>query len=171
MPEALADGPSAFTCAIREPQPCDELTPQTTDARAIGNLRTRLDESSLKPTVDQCLAHLKLLEAFHQLREDVATTDGLFGIHNHFVDAICNDKATSERSELLRKIREKRWAVYVTKAQQRYQRWWLKADNKGLLIDTHVGPTSKSQAFPSHFERLAYSADDLPPLGQLSSYC
>ncbi len=36
-------------------------------------------KASGKPAVDQCIAHLKLLEAFHQLREDAATQDGHVG--------------------------------------------------------------------------------------------
>ena len=44
---------------------------------AFSNLK--LDDSII-PNPDQCIAHLKLLEAFHQLREDTALHDGLFNI-------------------------------------------------------------------------------------------
>ena len=46
-----------------------------------------LNSTSSKPTVDQCIAHLKLLEAFHQLREDVATSDGLRRISKGIIEA------------------------------------------------------------------------------------
>ncbi|KAL8865671.1 MAG: hypothetical protein Q9174_006762, partial [Haloplaca sp. 1 TL-2023] len=160
MSEELAQEPPPYTCTARLPQPCDELASSTNAARTVDS------EHHQKPTVDQCIAHLKLLEAFHQLREDVATTDGLFGIHDYFVDELYDDKATSTRPELLRKIREKRWAVYVTKAQQRYQKWWLQGKDRNSVIPSCIGPTENYEGFPSRFERLTYSPDDLPPLGK-----
>ncbi|KAL8698090.1 MAG: hypothetical protein Q9201_006762 [Fulgogasparrea decipioides] len=102
-------------------QPCNvapDLTAAFSELHLLGN--------PAKPTPDQCLDHLKLLEAFHQLREDVATTDGLYGIHDSFVDAIIPTEEETERAQLLLKLREKRWAIYVTKAVWRYETWWKK---------------------------------------------
>jgi len=40
---------------------------------AFSNLNLARPHDKLqKPTANQCLAHLKLLEAFHQLRQDIA---------------------------------------------------------------------------------------------------
>ncbi|KAH7336629.1 hypothetical protein BKA65DRAFT_479516 [Rhexocercosporidium sp. MPI-PUGE-AT-0058] len=72
------------------------------------------------PEADQCLAHLKLLSAFHTLKEDIGYADGIFGLY----DAKC-DMATN-RDASLAKMREKRWALYVARAADRFQDWWLK---------------------------------------------
>ncbi|KAI9872060.1 MAG: hypothetical protein M1830_002108, partial [Pleopsidium flavum] len=55
---------------------------------------------------------------FHQLREDIATSEGLFGISDRL--AILSSKP----EEALAKVREKRWAVYVARAADRFATWW-----------------------------------------------
>lgn len=121
---------------------------------------------SAKPTPDVCIAHLKLLEAFHQLREDVAFEDGRFGIKDAFADAGQSDQ---ERADLLIKIREKRWQIYVTKASKRFERWWTTcvevADEKSRLLGQRKIPTVFRQG-PDVGQRLAWSEDCLPPLGK-----
>lgn len=121
---------------------------------------------SAKPTPDLCIAHLKLLEAFHQLREDVACQDGLFGISDAFADAAQSDQ---ERAKLLAKIREKRWQVYVTKASKRFERWWVTCvepnKEKDRLLRQSKMPSLFKQS-PDHGERLEWSKHGLPPLGQ-----
>ena len=121
---------------------------------------------SAKPTPDICIAHLKLLEAFHQLREDVACEDGLFGIRDAFADAAQSDQ---ERAKLLAKIREKRWQVYVTKASKRFERWWITCvepnEEKNRLLRQSNMPSIFKHS-PDHGGRLEWNKDDLPPLGQ-----
>ena len=121
-----------------------------------------------KPTPDLCIAHLKLLEAFHQLRQDVACEDGLFGIKDVFADAAPSDQ---ERAKLLAKIREKRWQVYVTKASKRFERWWTTCVEPNEERDRLLGQSKMPTIFkesPDHGGRLEWRKDDLPPLGQ---YC
>ncbi|KAH7403060.1 hypothetical protein BKA64DRAFT_668255 [Cadophora sp. MPI-SDFR-AT-0126] len=72
------------------------------------------------PEADQCLAHLKLLSSFHALKEDVGYTDGIFGLY----DAKC--EMAKNRDASLAKMREKRWALYIARAAERFQDWWLK---------------------------------------------
>ena len=116
-----------------------------------------------KPTVDQCIAHLKLLEAFHQLREDVATQDGLFGLQDSFVSSKTGER---ERAELLVKIREKRWEVFVTKAAARFQRWWeVVIEPDARMLQQSDIPTAFAQDFPSG-KVLSFDTDRLPPLGE-----
>lgn len=121
---------------------------------------------SVKPTPDVCIAHLKLLEAFHQLREDVTFEDGRFGINDAFADA---GKSDQERAGLLTKIREKRWQVYVTKASKRFERWWTTCvepieERKRLLGRSKV--TFVFSQGPDVGERLVWSKEYLPPLGE-----
>lgn len=121
---------------------------------------------SAKPTPDLCIAHLKLLEAFHQLRENVAFEDGRFGINDAFAHVGESDR---ERAELLTKIREKRWQVYVTKASERFERWWTTCvepnhENKRLLGQSKIPFYFKHS--PDVGERVVWSKGSLPPLGR-----
>ena len=119
--------------------------------------------ASQTPTADQCIAHLKLLEAFHQLREDIALKDGVFGICDSFADT----KVTAqEKAELLVKIREKRWAVYVARAAKRFEKWWTVyiEPNAQMLKQAEI-PTTFTQKL--HIGSwLDFDCDNLPPLGK-----
>ena len=141
--------------------------PDITTAFSTLNLKT-----STKPTPDVCLAHLKLLEALNQLREDVAYEDGRFDIKDEFANA---GKSDRERSDLLAKIREKRWQVYVTKASKRFERWWSTCVEPGdeatrLLKQDQI--PSIFQQTPEIGERLEWTKDQMPPLGKYhQDYC
>ena len=121
---------------------------------------------SAKPTPDVCIAHLKLLEAFHQLREDISHEDGRFGIYDAFADVGQSDR---KRAELLAQIREKRWQVYVTKASKRFEGWWDTCvepdlERKRLLGQSKI--PSQFRQSPDLGERLEWSRERLPPLGK-----
>lgn len=121
---------------------------------------------STTPTPDVCIAHLKLLEAFHQLREDVAYEDGRFGINDAMADA---GQSKQERAELLTKIREKRWQIYVTKAAERFERWWTTCVEPGREENRLLGQSKIPLVFrknPDAGEQLVWSKDNLPPLGK-----
>jgi hypothetical protein len=138
--------------------------PTTSDlTAAFSNLTLHLQ--SPKPTPDQCIAHLKLLEAFHQLREDVATTDGLFGINDSLVPA--HGLSEPQRIDALRKIREKRWAVYVARAAARFERWWERSVEPGaVMIRQNMLDVGNSLGVEGTGEKsLSFSKDHLPPLG------
>lgn len=127
---------------------------------AFSNLDLR---SSRKPTADQCTAHLKLLEAFHQLREDVALNDGLFGLQDAFVSSTEDER---QHAELLTKVREKRWAVYVAKAAKRFQSWWeMVIEPSAQRLQQKNIPTIFEQA-PEAGNALLIDQDHLPPLGK-----
>lgn len=87
-----------------------------------------LQGKGIKVTPDQCIAHLKLLEVFYQLREDIGNTEGLFGI----ADPVFSPEDTSDSSVHAQdaralgevRVREKRWAVYVERAVDRFAKWW-----------------------------------------------
>ena len=119
---------------------------------------------SVFPTPDQCTAHLKVLESFHQLREDIAVRDGLFGISDAFVPG---DETKEQQAEILMKIREKRWAVFVAKAAQRFEAWWTACVQPQAvrmkqfsLVDRNI----------TQGARLRFDADDVPPLGKKAKH-
>lgn len=117
---------------------------------------------SAKPTRDRCIAHLKLLECFHELRETIATTDGLYGIWDNFVPSYLNER---DHAALLTKVREKRWSIYVAQAAKRFEAWWK--DCIGL-IGSVVRPWEQV-VNPSLWKddpAIIFSNADLPPIGK-----
>ena len=126
-----------------------------------------LGPASSEPTEDRCIAHLKLLEAFHQLREDIATTDGLFELYDDFVPEYLSQK---NKAAVLLKIREKRWAVYVAKAAIRFETWWetlIQPGSKMLRgIDIEDGSWQRDDEAQEE-EVIPFTPDNLPPLGEL----
>ena len=127
---------------------------------AFSNLSLR--QATAKPKRDQCIAHLKLLECFHELRENVATQDGLFGIQDDFVPSGLSER---DHAAFLVKIREKRWAVYVARAAMRFQSWWthgIDVSNRMYRMqDTTLLPGAMNKALP-----LTDMKNKLPPIGK-----
>lgn len=129
---------------------------------AFSNLS--LDTPQGKPTVDECIAHLKLLEAFSQLREDIGTTDALYGIQDDFASCLRAER----RTESLARMREKRWAVFVTRAVDRFAVYWqncIEPDAR-MLRQTDVDSSLFGDGFGS--SALKFDVDNLPPLGMQS---
>jgi hypothetical protein len=88
------------------------------------DLSVRLTGLDLTPSsaklqsVDLCIAHLKLLEAFYTLRTSIADTADIFGI------SAPSAQHSTEKSVI--KLKEKRWQVYVSRAVHRFETWWMK---------------------------------------------
>lgn len=87
--------------------------------------------SSGFPSPETCVAHLKLLETFYALKDEIAYTDGLFGLWDcrahgtpEFVEEANNKEVTDVHLKSLAAIREKRWVLYVARAADRYEVWW-----------------------------------------------
>ena len=130
---------------------------------AFSNLR--LSQSASIPTGDECIAHLKLLEAFSQLREDVGTTDGLYGIRDDFIEPSAF-KTEKESVELLAAMREKRWAIYVTNAVQRFDIYWKVCIQADARMLAQVDMNSEDiKDIADWGTPLTFTTDTLPPLG------
>jgi hypothetical protein len=124
------------------------------------NLKVSSDTKTI--TQDECIAHLKFLAVLADLRENISSEDGLFGIKD--ADA---DRFPESINEARARIREKRWAVYTARAVDRYTTWWA----TGL-------PRSRQNACLSDVESadyediinpktlVAWSPDNLPPIGE-----
>ena len=66
----------------------------------------------------------------HRLRRTVVATDGLFGVSDaQFLNHLPPEtRASSTDAELLSRLGEKRWTIYVTRAVKRFERWWFALD-------------------------------------------
>jgi hypothetical protein len=117
------------------------------------------------PTTDQALAHLKLLNALHILKEDVGYTDGLFGISNSLSGQLACDT-----DEALAKIREKRWLLYVARAAGRFEDWWLKVlwpkeGGARLRRAEMIATNPEFVDFTKRGQAQNWTTAELPPLG------
>jgi hypothetical protein len=115
-------------------------------------------------TGDQCIAHLKLLWAFAQLRIAVSDTDGLFGIHNSQAERFLQEES---KSLALARIREKRWAIYTSRALDRYATWWLKSPfpSEEPITTTDLR-TARYSKVTEGLNQFQWQSQYLPPLGK-----
>lgn len=148
---------------------------------AFSNLNLDSESGTRDVSVHSCLAHLKFLHALHALKEDVGYTDGLWGLWDSragveaeaVFDEIKQTGMVPESKEVdkemlaLSKIREKRWAIYVARAVDRYETWWkslrgdmLQEEEMSLLAgDRYIDFTSRG-------DLMVWTS--LPPLGESS---
>jgi len=78
------------------------------------------------PQVNDTIAHLKTLECFYRLKQTIASTDGIFGIDNDKVVELGRVSSPGEgdgTDEFLPRLAEKRWAIYVSRAVDRFHAW------------------------------------------------
>lgn len=145
-------------------------------SRRLNELNLSATEEGL-PTPDRCIAHLKFLEALHQLRDNVASTDGLFGIATPPEKKSEKPSEKKENSDAQIAVREKRWAVYVARAVERFEAWWTKcvpatiagAPAERLNADGYLNLTSEHIAMTGQ-PIAQLSRENLPPLGRSMAY-
>ena len=148
--------------ASDSPPPSYEQTEPTNIVDAFANLS--FSSPSLTPTVDQCIVHLKFLEALNQLREDVGTKDGLYGLWNDFAPKLADEQKTAKISVM---ICEKRWAIYVTNATLRFEKWWSAVFKPGTKMAKQADLESPN--FPNVVKSgkpHLLTRDTMPPLGE-----
>ncbi|KAK0631466.1 hypothetical protein B0T14DRAFT_490016 [Immersiella caudata] len=130
------------------------------------------------PTSDACLAHLKLLYAIQSMKEDVGYTDGLWSLWDSRAGPVANynpDRSIEERLQdkqlqVLSQIREKRWALFVARAVERYEalrktfpaRPLSEADMLATSSDAYIDFTKDNNP-----PRIEWTEDMLPPLDVL----
>jgi hypothetical protein len=115
---------------------------------------------------EQCIVHLKLLSVFANLRATVSNIDGLFGIQDTQAENFLEEK---QKSIAFARRREKRWAIYTSRAVDRYTTWWLKtpfpSDEKPLTTtDLRMPDYAKVSEGLKQFQ---WESRHLPPLGKL----
>jgi hypothetical protein len=118
MNSAREEAMGTFEKRYAEPPPYSADPPAQANARQDDrpNLEHLVfDPSPLEiPTPSECIAHLKLLHAFAKLRHDVGNRG----------DIVASEKIRNFDDSIAEKLREKRWVVFVTKAVDRFERWY-----------------------------------------------
>lgn len=95
------------------------------------------------------MSHLKLLAAIGRLQYNISTSVRLSGINNE-----AHKFSGKKRNLTIARIREKRWAVYVSKAVDRSMVWWERCV-----------PASEEMA------EISWTPDTLPPIGESYYLC
>jgi hypothetical protein len=157
---------------ITSPTPSyHEQAPDLTASFANLHLPDLPPSNGAPPGTPEVIAHLKLLSAISNLKEETGTTRGLFGL------AIKNDKDEQTDGELLAKVREKRWAVYVARAVDRFEVWWKsviigdsdEAASERRITQVHMQDEAWYPNWPTKARPRTFNKDLLPPLGKSSS--
>jgi hypothetical protein len=170
--------PPAYQAVDDTPAPGpDDLTAPFTDLQ--------IDSLPHEPDSSTCLAHLRLLFAFEALKEDIGYTDGLWGLWDTRADGnivvhengdVDEHPAAGEfnheledKKKSLSKVREKRWALFVARAVDRYEAWWNSLPRELMPLTEGDMSDKNSPSFvqfpigesPRWWEKKA-----LPPLGE-----
>lgn len=132
---------------------------------------------------DACLAQLKLLHAIQSMKEEVGYTDGLWNLWNDRGKWALDDLRADADWSMIRmleksnaktvtkaghsRIREKRWALFVARAVDRYEAWWKSLVDPEMLTEEDMeDPESyRYKRFPTS-RKLIWQERMLPPLGE-----
>lgn len=132
---------------------------------------------------DTCLAHLKLLHAIQSMKEEIGYTDGLWNLWNIRGKWAMDDLRADADWTMIRtleksnsktvtrvgqsRIREKRWALFVARAVDRYEAWWNSLVESDMLTEEDMAdPDSyRYKKFPTS-RKLIWEEKMLPPLGE-----
>jgi hypothetical protein len=105
--------------------------------------------------IDECIIHLKLLSVMANLRNSIRGTDELFGIRNSEAGNFSDPR---KQTQAVMRIQEKRWAVYVARAVDRFTDWW-----QHCLPNLNACRVSALNDLPE--AKIAWSANMMPPIG------
>lgn len=163
--------PSVASPEIKDAPPTYAPEDPNTQGPSVEELNAAFSSLDLKstptsfPTEDACLAHLKLLSTFHILKEDIGLSDGLFNLW----DAKC--EIIEEKDKALAKLREKRWALYIARAVERFEAWWLQVlchmeESKRLEGKEMIVTCKPYSQFTQRGRVQTWTQDMLPPIGE-----
>lgn len=158
--------PAYTPVAGNQPGNIAELSPGAVDGLDAAFSSLNLPDVATGLHRSTCLAHLKLLAAFEALKEDIGYADGLWEIFDSRAatpqgDAVEKD---ADPKQALARLREKRWALYVARAVDRYEAWWDTMVGEPLTEDHMKDPASpKYIRFVDSQDTMKWGV--LPPLG------
>lgn len=167
--------------------PIDYYSDESIEKDAVTFADLDISSGPHSPTANYCLLHLKLLYAFEALKEDIGYVDGLWGLWNSRAaqgvvhipvhdelgcvtekvkDATNDDEA---RQTALSQIREKRWALFVARAVDRYEAW-LNSMSEGPRLHEEEMEKKGSDSYEYFVKdgqtRSEMTMEQLPPLGE-----
>ena len=131
-----------------------------------------IDPTAPRPTRDQVAAHLKFIHAVHTLRLSISAQDGLFNLNDRDVrDA----KAAGQADELQKLLNEKRWAVYVARAVERFTAWFNVLKGRigtrgATMADFEVPGRLDEWVVNGTPEGVVRTVNQLPPIGTYFRY-
>jgi hypothetical protein len=204
---ASKDGNVTSEGASQSDSPPPYQTEAIQDVDLTAGFKNMKLENGCSPlTADSCLAHLKLMFAIQQMKEEVGCKDGLWGLWDStagYHDSLSKnpldkttgsagaespqvstagsdlkDKDNDARLSLLSKIREKRWALFVARAVDRYEAWWEHLSKEFAVrpVDINARTSEFSYSDNSWNQSVLPTATLdwheiwLPPLGKLSLF-
>lgn len=143
--------------------PANEAMARSQAAMARLSYSSHLGNAVNKDTI---FSHLKLLHAFQALKEEVGYSNGLWNIWDAQATQLPHaDEAAKTRA--LSRLREKRWAVFVARAVDRYETWWRTLPSSMLQEQDMASPDSpKYMTYALHGQGMVWTAEMLPPLGK-----
>jgi len=181
-PKLMDESPPAYNDGADDCTRPQGNVPDDVDL-AASFAKLTLENQPKDPDADTCLAHLKLLHAIQSMKEDVGYTDGLWGIwdsraENPLEDLFGTQGPAPGADEpvptgedrvkaALSRIREKRWALFVARAVDRYESWWRSLP-KGYMLteqDMEQEGNARYSRFPSTGALIDWKEHMLPPLG------
>ncbi|KAL6871699.1 hypothetical protein HDV57DRAFT_511645 [Trichoderma longibrachiatum] len=133
---------------------------------------------------DTCLAHLKLLHAIQSMKGEIGYTDGLWNLWDSRGKWALNDLRVDADWATIRmleradsatvtkaghsRLREKRWALFVARAVDRYEAWWHSLAETGMLTEQDMATPDdpKYERFPNR-HKMRWKEKMLPPLDVL----
>ena len=161
-----APGSASEPTVLADSKVDKKKAPEEDTASSLSSLNLALTDEPLTrqiPNASTCLAHLKLLYAFRRLREEVGYCDGLWGIADPGKDS----KAPEVPLETLSKLREKRWAIYLARAVDRYEAWWASLGGKGVTLAAMQVKGGEYEMFPFESNEVMHWREEmLMPLGE-----
>ncbi|KAI1431765.1 hypothetical protein GGR50DRAFT_677727 [Xylaria sp. CBS 124048] len=155
----------------------DSLSPADINQLNSAFSSLKLPVIASRVTADTCLAHLKLLFAFQNLKEVIGYTDGLWNIYDSRVFPNRDSAAAlgtrgefdDDTKKSLSQLREKRWALYIARATDRYETWWECFPKDPLTEGDMTESTAKYTKFvdPRAHTSPYCTSDFMPPLDVL----
>ncbi|KAB8336789.1 hypothetical protein FH972_021098 [Carpinus fangiana] len=158
--------PPYAVSAITEPLSSLSLADTLSSLRLTDNAGK---QDAMPPKPDECAAHLLLLAAIHRLKDEISNSNGVFGLDDTILDIPSDDDA---RAAIHDGLKQKRWAVYVARAADRYARWFnrsipTRAQGPLRIAEFDVGGPFGHCIHAPEAAPLGLSRANLPPLDVL----
>lgn len=136
------------------------------------NLNISADSRNSFPQPEETIAHLKVLECFYRLKQSVGSYDKLFGISNGAVTRHGLPE-TDKTAEALSKLAEKRWAIYLQRAVDRFEQWRAAVTPDAHMITRKnlelLGSDGSllEESYTDGQQRLKFDKTNMPPVDVL----